>query len=72
MGPIQKNKCKLVKKKWIDDDIEKTLSNVAVGISNHMPAKTHNMVEGTLQRIGLRRKERLFLGLGINKPCCQT
>ena len=46
---FQKNKHKVVKKKWVDNDIEKALSDVAGGISIRKAAKTHHMVEGTLQ-----------------------
>ena len=41
--------CRVVKKKWVDSDIDKTLSDVAGGISIRKAAKTHGMVEGTLR-----------------------
>ena len=49
MVRFQKNKRKVVKKKWVDNDIEKALSDVVGGISIRKAAKTHGMVEGTLR-----------------------
>ena len=57
MVRFQKNKRKVVKKKWVDNDIEKALSDVAGGISICKAAKTHSMVEGTLRR-RIKMKER--------------
>ena len=62
---FQKNKHKVVKKKWVDNDMEKALSDVAGGISIRKAAKTHHMVEGTLQRrIKMKERGEALVGSG--------
>ena len=62
---FQKNKRKVVKKKWVDNDIEKALSDVAGGISIRKAAKTHGMVEGTLRRrIKMKERGEALVGSG--------
>ena len=65
MVRFQKNKRKVVKKKWVDNDTEKALSDVAGGISIHKAAKTHGMVEGTLRRwIKMKERGEALVGSG--------
>ena len=59
----------MVKKKWVDNDIEKALSDVAGGISIRKAAKTQGMVEGTFRRrIKMKKRGEALVGSG----CKQT